>query len=140
VTYCIPLRIFRYATWLALTNDLPRRLIFFVAILASDIEPQEIGGRFSKEVSPRSELLHLIELILNQAMDGWTSACQRCARRNSVMTKAVYLSNRLGEGNVSFSLPIANELAAVIGLERESLSFTPQLSRWVMMICAKSCE
>jgi hypothetical protein len=43
-------------------------LIFFVAILASDVEPQEISGRFSQKVGPRSELLYFIELIFNQAM------------------------------------------------------------------------
>ena len=40
----------RTNAWLARMNDLPGRLIFLVAILAGDIEPQEIGGRFSKEV------------------------------------------------------------------------------------------
>ena len=105
----------REETWLARMNDLPGRLILFVAILAGDIEPQEIGGGFSQEVGSRRELLHLIELIFNQAMDGF-DVCLPAMRawRNSVMTKSAYLSDRLGESTVSFGLPVANELAAVV--------------------------
>ena len=69
-------------------NNFPGRLVFFVAILARDVEPQEIGGRFSKEVGPRSELLHLIELIFNQTMYSFDVRLPALrARRNGVVTK-----------------------------------------------------
>lgn len=99
-------------------DDLPRGFIFFITVLAGDVEPKVVSGGFSQEVGAVKEGFDLVEFIFDQAVSGFhISLPSMGAGRNGLMSQAGDGFEGLGKGAWVFGLPAADEFGAIVGLK-----------------------
>lgn len=101
----------------ALGDDVPWGLVFFTGVLAGDIEPPVVDGGFVQEVNAAVEGFDLVELILDQAVDGFDVGLPAMgARRNEVVGTSGVVVDGAGEVAVVAGVPATDELRSVVGL------------------------
>ena len=103
---------------IAVVEDLPGGLVVFVAVFAEGVKPEQVGGGLGEEVGAGGEGFDLVELILDEAVNGFDIGLPGVGRgRDGLMEQAGDGLDGLGKGAVGVGLGAADELAAVIGLQ-----------------------
>ena len=103
---------------IAVVEDLPGGAMLFVAVFAEGVKPEQVGGGFGEEVGAGGEGLDFVELILDEAVDGFDVGLPGVGRgRDGLMQQPADGLHGLRKGAVVAGLGAADELAAVVGLE-----------------------
>lgn len=109
-------------TGFKLLNDLPGRKALFMGIRPGQVEVVLIERRLSQELGARSKRFQVIELIFDEAVNGFDVArVGGSGGRDARMLAVTEGGGEAGAGAIF--LKLADELAAVIGLPGEVTEF-----------------
>ena len=102
----------------AVLEDLPGGAMLLVTVFAEGVKPEQVRGGLGEEVGAGGEGFDLVELILDEAVDGFDIGLPGVGRgRDGLMEQAGDGLDGMGKGAVVAGLGAADELAAVVGLK-----------------------
>jgi hypothetical protein len=103
-----------------LLNDLPWAEVSFVGVGTDEVEVTLVDAGFGEELAAAAKGFQVVELVLDEPMDGFDVALVGVGRRGNALVLGAEEGDGAGEaGAGAVRFEGADELAAVIGLPDE---------------------